>query len=157
MGDLNEAENGREGTNRRICAAGFVNVFQSQLDVKLPPTRINGSEGIHQAWATPSMLRIIKYAGYLPFGNGMSDSHRAMFIDFQIQYIQRERDNNFKHRNLRSTHPHKAKIYIKIVVEQTNKFNILERLNELSKKVKNTKTKKIQASLSELWKQLIHW
>ena len=85
------------------------------------------------------MVNIIKYVGYLPFGNGLSDSHRTMFINLQTKNIQREEDNTFKHRNLRSTHPFKAPKFIKIVVEQTSKFNILKKLQELNEKVHRDK------------------
>ena len=51
----------------------------------------------------------------------ISNSHRAIFLDLQIDNIQRTEENIFHPHNLRSTHPFKAPKFIEIVVYQTNK------------------------------------
>ena len=135
FGDLNESENGREKSNQCICDVGFINVFQYRIRHELPPTTVLGSEVIDHAWLTAQFIHVIKNAGYIPFGNGISDCHRAIFLDLYIDYIKKIETRDFIPRNLISTHHTKAKKFIKIILEQPQKLGILVKLKQLKDKV----------------------
>ena len=102
---------------------------------KFPPTTTLGSEAIDQTYATAQLLPVIKYAGYLPFRNGISDCHRAMFRDLYMNSIKRLETREFIPRNLISTHPVRAPKFIELILEQTQKLEILEKLKLLNDKV----------------------
>ena len=99
---------------------------------------MTGSEGIDHAWTTIHIIDSVKKAGFLPFGNLMSDSHRAFFLDFDEQMIHKS-IHDFIQWNLHSMHQIKAPNFIKIILDGFDKANIHERFEALNEEVFNEK------------------
>ena len=133
-GDLNEQVKSREGSNNKICEMGFINILQWQYGDVLPPTRHPGREAIDHIYISPALLNLTKYAGFLPFGSGITSDHRPIFIDLELDNMEQV-ERKFTRRNLVSTHPTRQKKYNTFLEEKYTAFELTMKLLSFEKRV----------------------
>ena len=80
-----------------------------------------------------------------------------MFLDLYMKSIKRIEKSEFIPRNLISSHPVRAPKFIQLILEQTQKLEILEKLKLLDDKADKDIKNQIQQNMLGILNLLIKW
>ena len=159
MGDINEAINDRENTNKKLRDLGLLNLMEEYVGADaMPRTCKKGSQAIDHIWITGNILSTIHSAGYAPFDFLKVSDHRGLFFDFYYKEIL---DDDLFHleshskKRLKSSIPARVEKYMEVILDKWEENKFEERFRKISQNFqKNGKTHENEEALNILDTQI---
>ena len=135
MMDANEPAGPGSATDRISYACGLTDVHKRETEMaEPPPTHQRGSAKIDFILVSSRLVRAIKARAILPIHDGYLSDHRALMVDFdpKILFAGPTSEVVQPHaRQLTSTNPKAVAKYIKVMLIQMEKHNVIQKVQQL--------------------------
>ena len=137
FGDFNEEITETDSGMATISTnCSLVDVFASRLGTpNYPSTWQRGKKRIDYVLASPSLLPMIKAAGYEPYGYRLTSDHRGIFVDLNTRLMFGHKPTHIappSQRDFESHNPGTIPQYITSIIRELEAHNFTTRLKELT-------------------------